>query len=104
MKIWVAGVLLWSAAATAYGHDIVRWTDQDGKTHFGHSYLAPDSAQPVTLGITNSMDVPEVGRSFRSRRNSGPTYRLIPRGEWKNKDGWRGFAGRSGRGRRGFRR
>lgn len=100
MNKWIGGALLWVVAAWAYADDIVRWTDSEGKTHFGHSYMAPNNATEVKLGVTNGMDKPVEVRY--SRRNGRPNFIRLNSSQWRNKVGWRGQRGREQR--RGSRR
>lgn len=99
MSRWVFGLLLAGLATTAVAQDIVRWTDEQGVVHFGNAYLAPRAAEPVELRATNGMDVPQGSPNARQRGNGG-AMRLVQRKRVKNKDGWRGFSGRTTPGRR----
>lgn len=89
MKTWVGIALLWSAAAAANADDIVRWTDENGVVHFGHSYLAQGPASVVEVNPANSMDAPNTSQ-VRTKR-SGPAVRIISKAGKKNKRGWVGY-------------
>jgi hypothetical protein len=74
-------------AAHANNHEVVRWVDDRGTTHFGDAHLAPAEATEVEIASANGMETPkDVPSGSRSR---GPVWTVIDQAPRQNKVGWR---------------
>lgn len=77
-----------SSDAFANSHEIARWTDADGRVHFGNPQFAPPGdAEEVSVQNANGMVVPPA---YQSERSSARVA-YIKKAPKKNKRGWRGY-------------
>ncbi|NKB98113.1 MAG: DUF4124 domain-containing protein [Pseudomonadales bacterium] len=89
-------VLVFLTSAGAYAKDIARWTDADGKVHFGNSQFAPaGQAEAVSVQPANGMDVPQAART--TSRGGGPSVAIVKKAPKKNRRGFQGYKKKPGR-------
>ena len=80
-------VALFAAGGVA-ANDVMRWTDENGVTHFGSPQFAPTEAESVDVEPANGMAVPSnTGDPLTDAR--GPTFTKLEMAPKKNPRGWR---------------